>query len=285
MTSKALTLGVVSVALTAGTFFVLQKIAPQKHVEEKRVQQGPTVDQVFAGTLNLAAVEETAAPAIEPTGDPAAPAAGVEGEAPAEVAMGETGEAPVEGSEAPSGDADAAAAAGDMGMVDAAPAAAAPAPAPAPEASTPPPAPEPAAAAAEPAPAPAPVAEAPKPKPKPKPKPAKKAAAPTVAWWSGADTPDKLAMVYAGSAAYKKAVVLMFNGSFEGADSANKSIKVTDANGKTVSGSWELGANNPRMLVMTVPKAGRYTVVVNPGLTDRNKRSLGKTLQGPVQVQ
>jgi len=281
MTSKALTLGVVSVALTAGTFFVLQKIAPQKHVEEKRVQQGPTVDEVFAGTLNLAAVEESAAPAIEPTGDPAAPAAGVEGEAPAEVAMGETGEAPMEGSEAPSGDADAAA--GDMGMVDAAPAAAAPAPAPAPEASTPPPAPEPVAAAAEPAPAPAPVAEAPKPKPKPK--PAKKAAAPTVAWWSGADTPDKLAMVYAGSAAYKKAVVLMFNGSFEGADSANKSIKVTDANGKAVGGNWEVGANNPRMLVLAVPKSGRYKVVVDSGLTDRNKRSLGKKLQGPVQVQ
>lgn len=281
MNSKALTLGVVSVALTAGTFFVLQKIAPQKHVEEKRVQQGPTVDEVFGGTLNLAAVEEAAAPAIEPAGDPAAPAAGVEGEAPAEVAMGDTGEASGE-----TGDADAAAASGDMGMVDAAPTEAAPAVAP--EASTPPPA-EPAAAAPEPAaepePAPAPVAEAPKPKPKPASKPAKKPAAPTVAWWSGADTPDKLAMVYAGSAAYKKAVVLMFNGSFDGVDSASKNIKVTDSNGKAVSGSWELGASNPRMLVLPVPKAGRYKVVVDAGLTDRNKRSLGKKLQGPVQVQ
>lgn len=289
MKSKALTLGVVSVALAAGTFFVLNKIAPQKHVEEKRTQQGPTVDEVFAGSLNLAAAESDAPPASAPA-DGAAPA-----DAAAEPAVdategGEMASETAAPMDAPAAEAMPAetAASGDMGAVEssAAPAAAPAAeaePAPAPAASEPPPT---AAPTAEPEPEPAPAAEAPKPKPAAKPVEKKKPAAkqPVVAWWTG-ESATSLSLVYAGSAAYKKAVVLMFSGSFDSTDSATKNIQVQDANGKTVSGQWELGASNPRMLVFPVQKSGRYKVVVNSDLTDRNKRKLGRTLLGPVQVQ
>lgn len=77
----------------------------------------------------------------------------------------------------------------------------------------------------------------------------------------------------------------MFNGAFNDASAANGSVKVTDANGKKVSGSWELSDKNPRMLVFPVNKAGKYKVVVASGLKDRNNRDLGTTIQGPVVVR
>lgn len=285
--NKALTLGVISVAITAGTYFVLHSIAPQRHVEEKRKQEGPSVDQVFAGQLNLASLDSDAAPAAE------APAAAVPAaaEAPVEAAAETAPEeaAPADATAeaaAPTGDVDASG--GDMGAPGVAAVAAAPAEAPAPAepaAAEPAPAAAP-APAAEPAPAPAPaqVAEAPKPAAKPvekkKPAPAK----PVGPWW-GAESPNSLSVVYAGSAAYKKAVVLMLNGTFDNAESANKNIKVKDAAGKAVSGKWELGATNKKMLVFPVSKNGRYTVSVGSGLSDRNNRALGKKLSGAVQVQ
>lgn len=272
MTSKALTLGVVSVALTAGTYFVLHKVAPQKHVEETQQQQGPSVDEVFGGSLNLAALDqEEAAPApapaeaaAEPAAEEAPAAEGAAAEAPAETAAGDV----------------AVASAGDMDAALPADAAAAPSAAPAPVEAAPAAEPEP-----EPAPAPAPVAEAPKPKPAAK-APSKKSDSkkPLTPWW-GAESPNHLSVVYAGSAAYKKAIVLMFSGSFDSTASADANIKIKDSSGNAVSGKWEIGASNARMLVFPVQKNGRYSVSIGAGLTDRNNRKLDKKLQGPVQVQ
>lgn len=278
--NKALTLGVISVAITAGTYFVLHSIAPQRHVEEKREQQGPTVEEVFASELNLSALDSEAEPATEapahaaPAGDTAAADEAAPVEASAEAVADE---ASLDAASADAGN-------GDMGAVDVAAA-----PVAEPAAVEPPPAAEP-PPVAEPEPAPAPVAEAPKPKaeaPKAAAKPAEKKPAPAKAispWW-GSESPNELSLVYAGSAAYKKAVVLMFNGTFDSADSADKNIKVKDAAGNTVSGKWELGASNKKMLVFPVAKNGRYTVTIGNGVTDRNNRTLGKKLSGPVQVQ
>ncbi|HSW14344.1 MAG TPA: hypothetical protein VLI06_15970 [Solimonas sp.] len=284
MTSKALTLGVVSVALTAGTYFILQKVAPQKHVEEQRVQEGPTVDQVFAGNLNLTEAEQTAPPATEPAADAAAPAE-TSDEMPVD-AMPAEGEVSMDA-------APTEMASGDMGAVEPAAATAEPAPAPVEPPPTAAPAPEPVAAAPapEPKPAPAPKPAKKKEAPKPAAKPAQKAEpvapkTPAMAWWSsGAGTPDQLGVVYAGSAAYKKAVVLMLNGSFDSASSANKNVKIVDPSGRIVGGSWEIGNNNPRMLVFPVDKGGLYKVVIGSDLSDRNNRKLGKKLQGSVQVE
>ncbi len=286
--NKALTLGVVAVAITAGTYFVLHTIAPQRHVEEKRQQEGPTVDDVFAGTLDLAALESDAPPAA-PAPAPAAEAPAGDTAATDEAVPVDASTEPVPGeaADAPSGDVDAAS--GDMGATEVAVAPTTAPAEPAPSAEPPP--------AAEPAPAPAPPpAEAPKPKveapvkaeaPKPAAKPSEKKTTPAKAsgpWW-GASSPDTLSLEYAGSAAYKKAVVLMFNGTFDSADSADKNIKVKDASGKAVSGKWELGPTNKKMLVLPVQKNGTYTVSVGSGLTDRNNRALGKKLSGPVKVQ
>jgi hypothetical protein len=284
--NKALTLGVVSVAITAGTYFVLHAIAPQRHVEEKRQQQGPTVDEVFASQLNLAALDSAEAPAAPAPAEatPAGDTATADEAAPVEASADPVAaEASVDAAVADAGN-------GDMGAVDVA-AAPPPAAEPAPAAEEAPPAAEPPPAEPAPAPAPAPVAAAPKPKaeaPKAASKPAEKKkpapAKPVSPWW-GAESPNELSLVYAGSAAYKKAVVLMFNGTFDSADSADKNIKVKDAAGNAVSGKWELGANNKKMLVFPVAKNGRYTVTVGSGVADRNNRALGKKLSGPVQVQ
>ncbi len=278
--NKALTLGVISVAITAGTYFVLHAIAPQRHVEEKREQQGPTVEEVFASELNLSALDSATEPAAEPpaAAAPAADTAAADEAAPVDAsAEPAADEASLDASDAGNG---------DMGAVDVA---AAPAAEPAaeepPAAAEPPPAVEPAPAPV--AEAPKPKAETPKPAAKPAAKPAEKKAAPAKAvspWW-GAESPNELSLDYAGSAAYKKAVVLMFNGTFDNADSADKNIKVRDAAGNAVSGKWELGPTNKKMLVFPVAKNGRYTVTVGNGLTDRNNRTLGKKLSGPVQVQ
>ena len=272
MNSKALTLAVVAVVLAVGTFYGLNAVAPQKHADEAVADAGPTVDEVFSGTLQLA---DDAPQAEVPTEDPAlAP-----GPAPGEIAPEPGEEMPADefADDAVSPEPDANSVADEAIPTDIDEAAA-----PEPEA------PEPAAVEPPPAPAPAPAPKA-EPKPAaPKPAPAAKPAAPapaTTNWWGNGDSPDKLALTYAGSAAYRTAVVLMFNRAFGSADSANSNIKVTDAAGKVVSGRWELNPNNAAMLVFPVQNTGRYTVSINSGLTDLGKTTLGKNLKGPVTVK
>jgi hypothetical protein len=273
MNSKALTLAVVAVVLAVGTFYGLNAVAPQKHQDEAAAAGGPTVDEVFSGTLQLA----DDAPAAEvPTEDPAlAP-----GPAPGEIAPEPGEEMPADelADDAGSPEPDANSMADEAIPTDIDEAAAADAP----EAE----APAPAAVEPPPAPAPAPKAE-PKQPAASKPAAAAKPAAPAPAtnWWGNGDSPDKLALTYAGSAAYRTAVVLMFNRAFGSADSANSNIKVTDAAGKVVSGSWELNPNNAAMLVFPVQNTGRYTVSIKSGLTDLGKTTLGKNLKGPVTVK
>jgi hypothetical protein len=273
MNIKALMLAAVSIVLAAATFFILRAIAPQRHVEQERVMTGPTVDQVFAGQLALAEIEDSAPPPTAPPPPPAEELMPSE-----EMASPDSAGIDSAGTDA-AGDGDI-----DTGLDAAAPETEAAMPSEQPEPAEPVSAPAPvtaAAPAAAPAAATAPAAsEAPAPKPS-KPRSSKPAKA--VNWW-GAESPTGLSLVYAGSAAYRKAVVLMFNGSFNAADAVNGSVKVTDASGKTVSGSWELSEKNPRMLVFPVKKGGTYKVVVNSGLKDRNNRALEKTLQGPVTV-
>lgn len=181
-------------------------------------------------------------------------------------------------------------------------------PAPVPEAAVPPPAPEPAPApaavvakpappvAVAPAPAPAvkPVAPPPAPlakaepaKAKPVAKPSKPAeatpAVPATAWWQSSSS--GFAVVYAGSAAFKRALVVMANAPFASADSANQAIKVLDAAGKPVNGHWELNSVNPSMLVFPVSSTGIYQVQIGAALSDRQNRPLDKAVQGPIQVR
>lgn len=144
------------------------------------------------------------------------------------------------------------------------------------------------AVAPPPAPKPAPQPQpkpAPKPAPTPAPKPAEPAPAPEkiAAWW-GKENPQALSVVYAGSASYTRAVVLLFNGSFADSASANSHVRVKDARGRALNGSWQINPKNPRMLVFPVAAAGRYEVEVGSGLRDRSGKQLGAAVRGPVLI-
>ena len=77
----------------------------------------------------------------------------------------------------------------------------------------------------------------------------------------------------------------MFNGAFFKADGIDANIKVTDKSGKAVSGSWEIGENNRRMLVFPVSAAGTYKVAVATGLTDSKGQKPAKAISGPVVIK
>ena len=199
---------------------------------------------------------------------------------------------------------------GGAAAAPAEPAAAAPATesAPAPAASTE----QPAAAPAEAAPAaeatPPPAEPAPAPAPK-KSKPAKvKAAAPAASapaksastttaaakpgkgqpsadavssWWPAQQDGSKLNLVYAGEAAFEKAVVLLFSDNMSATSGGN--IQVLNQEGKQASGHWEVGKQNSRMLIFkTTP--GRYTVILAPDLAGLSGKTLGTGLHGPVYI-
>lgn len=276
MVAKVLMVTVASAAVAAATYFALNAKYPQHQAESASADSGD-VQAVFAGTLdpNATADSDTATVAVA-----------------AEPVTAETVEV----------------AAADGDTTEAAPAedVAAPATEPSPEASIAPtaeptaePTPEP---TVEPTPAPtvaptpAPTAaptKAPAATPKPAApaasaaKPASKPAAPKAAitqWW-GTPSDQRLSLTYAGSAAYTRAIVLMFNGDFDDAGKAASSLSVVDANGKPVAGTWQLGSANKRMLLFPVSQNGVYKVSVGAALADRTGRSLGTPLQGPVQVQ
>ncbi len=294
MNKRFLTLAGVATVLSVGTYVGLNIVKPYKH-EEPKVADVTSPDQVFGASVDN--------PEAHADGAAAAPAAA--GAAPAEAAVvpptdtavqpasPDQAAAPAPAAEAPA-PAAATASSGDGSTAPLVPAGAAGA---APAAST-------NTAAAEPAPAPAPAAEpapapeaapapAEAPAPAPKPKKAKhtstasgkseKSSSGAKVWWP-AEQPNKLSLVYAGPASFKKAVVLMFNGAFFKADGIDANIKVTQG-GKAVSGTWEIGENNRRMLVFPVSAAGTYKVSVATGLTDSKGQKPAKAFSGPVVVK
>lgn len=310
MNVKPLVLAGAATGVSVVTFVALSLIAPISHAE-KSTAQGLSADKVFAASIDapgasspepvvVAATEV----ALADTGN--APASTAQSEpAPAamEVAQADVSEPVDTGAEAPTA-AEPASGGGSCttGIVDpkAKPvvvkATGLPGDSPAPKTAAAAPASEPAPAApapesmtSEPA---APrfesspeseVAEAPKPVAKPKPRAPKKAPAEAkVAWWP-AKTPGKLNLAYAGEASFTKAIVLMFDGAFDNADSANQHIKVTPQKGGAVKGKWLLATGNKQMLLLDVAP-GLYTVEIGEGLTDKGNRSLGAASSGAVFI-
>lgn len=101
------------------------------------------------------------------------------------------------------------------------------------------------------------------------------------AWWTAPASGD-FGLVYAGQPKGEPAIALLF--SEQPADSAlNQNVKVYDAKGALVSGSWEAAAN-PRLAVLRGLKPGRYTVVVESALTDASGKAVSAAQHGPVYV-
>ncbi|MGH8462325.1 MAG: hypothetical protein ACRESS_12020 [Stenotrophobium sp.] len=309
MNKKFLTMAGVVAVLGAGTFWGLEIFDPHK-VDEAKFPASVSADQVFAGKLdpngpseapatagNGASTSSTVAAAVASTtvaaaavGDAAVaattPAAAATAAAPAQssemMTPATTGESAAASTTA-SADTSTTSATAPVASSEPAAAESAPAASPSEPAAANEPAPAEAAAptAAEtPAAPPAPAV-----KHKSKAKAAHRhAVAGNMHWWP-AENPAQLSLVYAGPASFKKAVVLMFNGAFFKTDGLDANLKVTDKHGKPVSGSWELGENNRRMLVFPVPANGTYKVSIDSGLTDSQGRKIAHHLGGPVIVR
>ena len=99
-------------------------------------------------------------------------------------------------------------------------------------------------------------------------------------WWPGSS--GGFGLVYAGQPKGEQAIALLFSGT-PSTDALNQSVKVYDAKGQAVSGSWE-AASNPRLAVLRGLAPGRYTVVLDGALADSQGQALGKPLHGPVYV-
>lgn len=101
------------------------------------------------------------------------------------------------------------------------------------------------------------------------------------AWWTVPASGD-FGLVYAGQPQGEGAIALLFSGE-PASSTLNENVKVYDAKGNLVSGSWETAAN-PRLAVLRGLQPGRYTVVVASSLADASGKSISKAQHGPVYV-
>lgn len=278
----ALVMAVVMVAVSAGTYFGLDKLPPNllpKALRRASAEAAATPAAVVPAPVTVASAQPAAAPAAA-TAD--APTEQELAEEPAPAA------APAEAAPAPK--AELAAAETSTPAPQPEPAAA---PEPAPEA-TPPPAPKakpkPKKAAPAPAAETAPSAEtasaaAAAPEPERPIKPAPPEADTIKPWWPNpASMPEEqLKLQYAGQVQGENAIALLFSGKVN-IDAVRKNAVVRTLDGETVGGSWELG-NNPKLAVLRGVKPGRYTVILNPEIADVKGYMLGTTLQGPVYIK
>lgn len=291
MNVKPLVLAGVATAVSVVTFVTLNLVAPISHATAAP-SQGVTADQVFSGSIDApgASSPEGGASAAAPI-EVAQADIGSESDsapveaAPTDAAAPATEAAPVTGG----GSCEVSAADPNAkpvvvkaaGLPESSPAETAPAAVES--------APEPVVtAASEPAPAfetsaPAFEEAAPAPKPKPKPRAPKKTPEEAkVAWWP-AKAPGKLNVNFAGEASFTKAIVMVFDGAFDNADSANQNIKVTPKKGGKVNGEWKVANGNKQMLLLNVDP-GLYTVEIGAGLTDKGNRTIASAATGAVFV-
>lgn len=103
-------------------------------------------------------------------------------------------------------------------------------------------------------------------------------------WWPDARRvpTGQFTLIYAGQPQNRQAIALLFSRVPDPA-AASRHIRVLDANGDVVTGTWAAAAN-PRMIQLGGLKRGRYTIVVNQGMTDTTQRAMAQTLTGPVYV-
>jgi hypothetical protein len=100
------------------------------------------------------------------------------------------------------------------------------------------------------------------------------------AWWTPPGS--GFGLLYAGQPKGEAAIALLF--SDKPADtSLSQGVKVYDAKGQQVSGTWEAAAN-PRLAVLRGLKPGRYTVVLDSSVVDASGKAIDRAQHGPVYV-
>lgn len=136
-----------------------------------------------------------------------------------------------------------------------------------------------AAAAPTPAPRKAPPPPAPRAaKPNPRPSDAE-----LVAWWPEPEA-GKLNLRFAGEAAFTQAIVLLFDGSFDQADSINEHVVVKTREGRRVRGQWMVNVQNDRMALFN-SGPGTFKVSVSNGIEAGDGRTLSTDSEGLVYVK
>lgn len=105
------------------------------------------------------------------------------------------------------------------------------------------------------------------------------------AWWADGGAADGLNVIFAGSAAYEPAIVLILSGTLADGAAANRAITVRDIDGNAVAGSWSVSRENNSMLVFPVARGGIYRLTIDGSLGDSRGRTLGRALGGPVHVR
>ena len=94
---------------------------------------------------------------------------------------------------------------------------------------------------------------------------------------------NQLKLQYAGQVQGQTAIALLFTAPLK-LETMKEFASIRSANGEVVAGEWTL-AKNPRMAVFAGLAPGRYTVILQPQISDQQGFMLGTTLKGPVYVQ
>jgi len=104
-------------------------------------------------------------------------------------------------------------------------------------------------------------------------------------WWPEPSTlpASQLKLQYAGQVQGQAAIALLFTAPLK-LETMKEFASVRSGNGEVVAGEWTL-ARNPKMAVFSGLAPGRYTVILQPQISDQQGYMLGMTLKGPVYVQ
>lgn len=107
------------------------------------------------------------------------------------------------------------------------------------------------------------------------------AKSPATAWWPE-KTDGRLNLTYAGEASFTRAIALLFDGTFENPNEANRNIRVTSTGGVPIRGQWVVATNKQMLLFKAAP--GVYVVQVGEGLQDGSGRAIASAAQGQVLI-
>lgn len=104
-------------------------------------------------------------------------------------------------------------------------------------------------------------------------------------WWPDPSKlpANQLKLQYAGQVQGQSAIALLFSSPLK-LETVKQHASVRSDKGQLVAGEWTLG-KNPKLAVFEGLDPGRYTVILQPQISDQQGYMLGATLKGPVYVK
>lgn len=102
-------------------------------------------------------------------------------------------------------------------------------------------------------------------------------------WWASTAGNDRFGVKYVAQPAGQPALLIHFTRDVSG-DAATQGIKLIDSNGKPVEAAWQQGSD-PRTVIASNLKPGRYTVVLESQLASAAGEPLGQELRGKTRIR